>query len=118
MNQVLFALGLCNIIVGLVCIGLSVPLLRGRVKMNRWYGVRIPKAFSSEDNWYRINQYGSKALIYWCIPIILLGVIMLVGSFFTDEEILSPWWYIPFYLTGLLLLGALFQTLIWSKRLP
>ncbi len=118
MNQTLFSFGLCNVVIAVVAILSSVPLLRGRIKMNRWFGIRVPKAFKSDENWYRVNRYGSRALIWWSIPILVIGIVMIIGSFFAGEEFLNPGWLIPFYLSGLLLLGALIQTMIWSKRLP
>jgi len=49
--------------IGLVLIILSIPLVARKVPMNRVYGVRIPKAFASERNWYDINEYGGKLLL-------------------------------------------------------
>lgn len=45
--------------------------------MNRWHGMRIPKSFKSEENWYKINEYGGKIFIYWSIAILLIGIISL-----------------------------------------
>ncbi len=70
-------IGLTNIFLGLVIIILCVPLVKRKIKMNCWYGMRIRKAFKSEENWYRINEYGGKIFIYWAIPICLLGLVVL-----------------------------------------
>ena len=67
--------GLINIASSLLIIGGSIPLVRRRIKMNHLYGVRIKKSFESEDNWYKINEYGGKQLIIWSIPMILIGLI-------------------------------------------
>jgi hypothetical protein len=67
--------GLTNIACALLIIGISIPLVKRKIKMNSWYGVRIPKSFESEENWYKINVYGGKELIIWSIPIILSGII-------------------------------------------
>lgn len=69
--------GITNILVGLLIIILNIPLTKKKIKMNRWYGMRIPKSFESEENWYKINEYGGKIFIYWSIPIILIGIISL-----------------------------------------
>lgn len=63
-------------------IAISIPLVQGKVSMNKTYGVRIKKAFESEENWYTINAYGGKQLILWSIPLILLGV----ATFFLPLE--------------------------------
>jgi hypothetical protein len=68
-------LGLTNIAVALVLIGVSIPLVMNKIKMNSFYGVRIPKAFLSEENWYKINAYGGKQLIIWSIPVIISGIV-------------------------------------------
>jgi len=49
-------LGLGVILVGCVGIALGFPLMKRKVKMNRWYGVRIPKSFQSEEHWFKINE--------------------------------------------------------------
>jgi uncharacterized membrane protein len=41
------------------------PLIAGRVKMNHWYGVRIPEAFVSDKRWFEINRYGGRLLLLW-----------------------------------------------------
>jgi len=70
--------------------GVSIPLVKHKIKMNHLYGVRIKKAFESEDNWYKINAYGGKQLITWSIPMIPVGF----ACFFitineTNKDILS-----------------------------
>ena len=73
---------LTNIIVGLSCIGcaalyvgLAIPLLRDRVKPNMMYGMRIAKAFESDENWYSINRYGARQFVIWAVPLALFGVV-------------------------------------------
>lgn len=68
-------LGLVNIGSAILFIILSIPLIMRKVKMNRFYGVRIKKSFESEENWYTLNAYGGKQLAVWSIPLILAGVL-------------------------------------------
>jgi hypothetical protein len=82
--------GIINIASALLIIGVSIPLVNRKIKMNHLYGIRIKKSFESEDSWYRINEYGGRQLIIWSIPMILAGVI----SFFvpiddSNKDILS-----------------------------
>ncbi len=65
-----------NIIV-IILILVSVPLHLEKIKMNRFYGFRIRKAFESEENWYRINKYGAKALMCWSLVIMMMGILCL-----------------------------------------
>jgi len=75
-------LGISNISVAALFIVLSIPLVKGKVPMNKMYGVRIKKAFDSEENWYKINAYGGKQLILWSVPLMLLGI----ATFFIPLE--------------------------------
>lgn len=62
-----------GIIVILVCI----PLYLGKIKMNSAYGFRFGKAFESEKNWYSINKYGAKVLMWWAVAIMVVGLVCL-----------------------------------------
>jgi SdpI/YfhL protein family len=63
------------VIVGLVTFFLSLPLLYRKIRMNRFYGIRIAQAFVSDARWYEINQYGGRLLALWSWPITLSGII-------------------------------------------
>lgn len=67
-----------HFLAALVTIVAAVPLIRRRVKMNHWYGVRIPAAFASEEAWYDINHHGGRLLLYWGISI---AATALIGAF-------------------------------------
>ena len=68
-------LGISNLSLGLLLIVLSIPLIQRKVKMNHFYGVRIAKAFESEENWYQINAYGGRRLVAWSVVLAVIGVI-------------------------------------------
>ena len=77
--------------------------------MNRFYGFRISKAFTSNANWYAINKYGAKALIFWSIVMIASGVLLLFLG-------------LPSTLAGLIPLvictaAAIFQTVHFARQL-
>jgi hypothetical protein len=69
-------IGLTWIGLGLLSIAISIPLLKGKIKMNSWYGFRFMQAFQSPGNWYQINRYGAKRLIFWSIVLMLLGCLL------------------------------------------
>lgn len=54
----------------LICI----PMWQGSVKPNKFYGVRVPKAFESEENWYKLNRYGARQLMLWSGILVAFGV--------------------------------------------
>ena len=43
--------------------------------MNRWYGVRIPAAFTSDESWFDINRYGGRLLLYWAVSIAMMATV-------------------------------------------
>ena len=55
MQTVTLSFMFLNLVVGLLIVGLSIPLIRRRVKPNRLYGFRTPKTMSSEQIWYEAN---------------------------------------------------------------
>ncbi len=67
-----------HVVVGLLVIALSVPLARNKVKMNPWYGIRIPEAFKSEERWYEINRYGGRLMLWWGLCIVIVAAFGLV----------------------------------------
>jgi len=59
---------------GLLFAGLAVPLIVGRVRPNRAYGIRIPAAFTSEEAWYRVNRHGGWCLLGFGLAHVALGL--------------------------------------------
>jgi uncharacterized membrane protein len=56
-------LAIIHVIVGLIIIGVSLPLVKRKIKRNQWYGIRIPEAFKSEERWLEINQFGGRLMM-------------------------------------------------------
>lgn len=70
-------IGMGFVLSALVMVLISVPLIRGRVAMNKTYGIRIPKAFESEANWYTINKFGGGVLAVCSIGFAAAGLLFL-----------------------------------------
>ncbi|MFH1074862.1 MAG: SdpI family protein [Candidatus Firestonebacteria bacterium] len=104
-------IGLVNIFVGFLIIILCIPLVKRKIKMNRWYGMRIPKSFKSEENWYKINEYGGRIFIYWSIPIVLIGIISLFLPPLGEKGITL------LSLAPLLVILPAIQLLIYSRKI-
>jgi hypothetical protein len=77
MDKTGIILGLTDIFCAVLFIAVSIPLLRRKIGMNRWYGMRFRKSFESEENWYRINEYGAKRMIFWSIILAAIGIVTL-----------------------------------------
>jgi hypothetical protein len=42
---------------GAILIGISIPLILGRVGPNRWYGFRVRRTLEDPQVWYPVNAY-------------------------------------------------------------
>ncbi len=82
MASINLILGLSNVFCAVLVLGLSMPLLRGKVKPNPLYGVRFAKSFESEELWYAINAYGARRMIIWSVVLLVIGVL----TFFVPLE--------------------------------
>ncbi|MER3481724.1 MAG: hypothetical protein C4327_15005 [Meiothermus sp.] len=58
-------------------IGLSIPLLQGKVPPNGLYGFRTPKTLSDPSIWYPANRFAGKAMIVVGAVMILLAALLL-----------------------------------------
>ena|ERR1700733_8029360 len=100
------------IIPSLLIAGSCVPLIQGKVKMNDWYGFRIPKAFKSKENWLAINKYGGKVMVAWAIFIGLVFIPLAI-VFKNDSSILGLLFVAPvFYILPVI------QTYRYAAKLP
>ncbi len=83
MSEIGLAIGISNVVVALIGLLLALPLLRGKVKMNRLYGVRFRRSFESDELWYAINRYGARRLILWSLVLAAVG---LASPFVVNEQ--------------------------------
>ena len=58
-------------IVGIIYIGLGIPLLLGRIPPNAWYGCRTRKTLSTEKIWYPVNRVTGRYMIISGLAVIL-----------------------------------------------
>jgi hypothetical protein len=92
----------------------AIPLILRLVPMNRVYGVRIPKAFASDRNWYDINAYGGWLLLAFGVMLIAFGFVF--GPMAPDPRSI---WSLPFVLGPMLLmLPVLAMIFAYARRLP
>ena len=105
--------GMVLIGLGILIAVISVPLLLRMVKPNHWYGVRVPAAFVSEENWYAVNEFGAKRLLGLSVALAALGLVQLSLP-------PLPWWVEPaFLLAPLLLLPPLLRPILaFADTLP
>lgn len=90
-----------------VAIAAALPLALDRVKMNSWYGVRLPEAFVSDAHWSRLNRFGGRLLLAWGLAI---GVTAAAGAFVRRAHwVAYDWTALGIVLGGLALVVLLIQ---------
>src|SRR6476659_9971082 len=48
---------------GLLLVALSIPLIRGRIRPNMWYGFRVKRTLEDPQVWYPANRYAAKWML-------------------------------------------------------
>jgi uncharacterized membrane protein len=79
---ILFFVGL-----SLLLIGLSIPMIRGRVKPNAWYGLRVSYTQDNPDVWYPANRYAGKLLLAYGLMLLLVTLGL---PFLMDIDLTGP----------------------------
>lgn len=85
--------------VGLLLVGISIPLIKRSIQMNQYYGVSTPETFKSEENWYEINSYGGKQLLglgFFTTILSTLNTIFVLVGIITHELIVIMSVCLPF----------------------
>lgn len=78
-----------HLVVAIIATMLAIPLIQRRVKMNHWYGFRMPPAFESEAAWFDINHYGGRLLLAWAA---IIAVTATVGLTLEKQHLLAYCW--------------------------
>jgi len=112
MDTINLVLGLTDILVGLIMILLAFPLKKGLIKMNWWYGFRFSESFKSDENWYKINKYGAKRLIFWAIPLLIFGLIAFIIPFYENFLYSLIFSFLP-----LIVLIPAYECYLFAKKL-
>ena len=64
------------LLTGLLLIVLAIPMIRGKVKRNAWYGMRLPVTQKSDDIWYPANAYAGKGLVVSGLIVMVTAVLL------------------------------------------
>ncbi|HYO09577.1 MAG TPA: SdpI family protein [Tepidisphaeraceae bacterium] len=112
MDAVAITIGISWTLAGLLCIVLSIPLIRGRVGRNEVYGVRFRGSFQSDEAWFAINRFGGKRLAVWSVPLVIVGVI----SFFLPLQSNTALTLVLGFAPLVFILIPLFQSWRFAQR--
>jgi len=88
--------------VGVLYIGIGIPLLLGRVRPNSWYGSRTRKTLSDDRIWYAVNRVTGRAMMVTGIAVIAAAVVV-----FLIQGLITPNFAAAFPLVVLLVGVAL-----------
>ncbi|MGB8213776.1 MAG: SdpI family protein [Anaerolineales bacterium] len=70
MAVLIITFGVC----GLALVAVSVPLIRGWIPPNHWYGFRVRKTLEHPEIWYPVNKYGGERLLLSGVLLVLTAV--------------------------------------------
>lgn len=104
--------GIMHILTAFIIIGISIPLVKGEISMNKFYGIRFKKSYDSDENWYKINKYGGQQLIKWSIPLAIFGII----SFFLPIE-KNPILFLLALFAPLIILVPVITSYLYARKL-
>ena len=48
--------------IGLLLIAISIPLIKGKVRPNAFYGFRMPQTLNNPEVWYPVNAHAGKRM--------------------------------------------------------
>lgn len=85
---------------GLLFSAISIPLIRKKVKMNAWYGIRTGETMSDETIWYKVNSIMGKYLFAFGLLVSALSVYFIYYPL--DEE-----YEMVYTLLGVLIIGTI-----------
>ena len=58
---------------GAILIGISIPLIQGRVGPNRWYGFRVRRTLEDPKVWYPVNTYAAWRGLWLGVAVIVVA---------------------------------------------
>jgi uncharacterized membrane protein len=67
-------------------VGLSIPLVQGKVPPNSAYGFRTSKTLADPSIWYEANRFAGRVTIIVSIVMIVLGIALLLLNRYTNLD--------------------------------
>ncbi|WP_369572131.1 SdpI family protein [Acidithiobacillus sp. IBUN Pt1247-S3] len=62
---------------GLIFIFIGLPLFFMKIPPNGFYGIRIAKAYESEESWYNVNKIGGGKVVVAGVILMVCAVLLL-----------------------------------------
>ena len=64
------------LIMGVLLIGLSIPLMQNKIKPNGLYGFRVAKTMDDPEIWYAVNQHYSYRLFWSGVTCVAASIML------------------------------------------
>jgi uncharacterized membrane protein len=93
---------------GIIISALAIPLIRRKIKINSWYGIRIPQTMENEKIWYAVNEIMGKYIFAW-------GIIISILSLYFSLNPTDPKFLMTYILLTILILGTVLLVILSYK---
>lgn len=93
---------------GILFAALALPLIKQKIKMNSWYGIRIPQTMENEKVWFKVNKVMGKYIFSWGILISVLSLYFIITP-------TSPSYLMVYILLAVTIIGAILLVVISFK---
>ena len=117
MFGIAIGLSIMDVVVGLIFLGLCIPLVQRKIGRNAAYGFRTSKTLASDKAWYAVNYGAAKAGVYMSIGMVIFGIVVALlpptMSDHTEDAVLCAALVAPL----VLVLGIIVATNIELKKL-
>ena len=87
-------------ITGIIFSGLAIPLIRRKIKINSWYGIKLPQTMENENVWYEVNAIMGRFLFTFGLFISIISIYFYLNP--TEPEYLMV-----YLLLAILILGTI-----------
>jgi uncharacterized membrane protein YjgN (DUF898 family) len=76
MYVVILIAAIADVVVGLIFLGVLIPLVKRKIGRNALYGFRTRETLASDKAWYAVNYGAAKAGVYMSIGMIIFGIVL------------------------------------------
>ena len=102
------------VVFGLLLIVLAIPMLRGKVPPNPWYGFRVPDTLSDPTRWYKANRYAAR----WLLLTGVITVVAAIALYFVPGLSVDTYAWLVLAVFGVPFVLMIISSFRYLRRLP
>ena len=72
----MLGVAILDVVVGLIFLGVLMPLVKRKIGRNALYGFRTPRTLASDKAWYAVNYGAAKTGVYMSIGMVIFGIVL------------------------------------------